>query len=232
MLTGRRNKLLAVLRVCSCLYLGMGLALPVWSAALPNIIVILADDLGYGDISSFGAKDIATPHIDQLAEDGLKLTQFYAAAAVCTPSRAGLMTGRYSARMGMQHVFLYDAHDGMPQWEITIPEQLHQAGLFGGKLCQCACELPSSRRIQELRVPAQSGVLRSGECLPNREKRSVRGVEEFGMGELPGLEERAGVLDAIAHVQECALAAAEGSRLGRINAIAPLDVIEVEKLQR
>jgi arylsulfatase A-like enzyme len=98
----------------------------------PNIIVILADDLGYGDISSFGAKDIDTPHIDQLAQNGLKFTDFYAAAPVCTPSRAGLLTGRYSARMGMQHVFLYDAPEGMPQSEITIAEQLKQAGYHTG----------------------------------------------------------------------------------------------------
>ncbi len=98
----------------------------------PNIIVILADDLGYGDISSFGAQGIQTPHIDQLAADGLKLTQFYAAAPVCTPSRAGLLTGRLAARMGIKHVFMYDAPDGMPQSEITIPEQLKQAGYHTG----------------------------------------------------------------------------------------------------
>jgi arylsulfatase A len=98
----------------------------------PNIIVILADDLGYGDIGSFGAEGIQTPHIDKLAADGLKLTQFYAAAPVCTPSRAGLLTGRLAARMGIKHVFMYDAPDGMPQSEITIPEQLKQAGYHTG----------------------------------------------------------------------------------------------------
>lgn len=98
----------------------------------PNIIVILADDLGYGDLSSFGAQGIQTPHIDQLADDGLKLTQFYSASPVCTPSRAGLLTGRYSARMGIRHVFFFDAHDGMPQSEITIAEQLKEAGYHTG----------------------------------------------------------------------------------------------------
>lgn len=98
----------------------------------PNIIVILADDLGYGDISSFGAKSISTPRIDQLAEAGIKLTQFYAAAPVCTPSRAGLMTGRYAARMGIGHVFMYDAPEGMPSSEITIAEQLKKVGYHTG----------------------------------------------------------------------------------------------------
>ncbi|MFT6275725.1 MAG: arylsulfatase A-like enzyme, partial [Halioglobus sp.] len=102
------------------------------AAVAPNIIVILADDLGYGDLSSFGAQGIKTPHIDQLAADGLKFTQFYSASPVCTPSRAGLLTGRYPARLGIRHVFFFDAHDGMPQSEITIPEQLKQAGYHTG----------------------------------------------------------------------------------------------------
>jgi len=98
----------------------------------PNIIVILADDLGYGDISSFGSQTIDTPRIDEMAEQGMKFPQFYAAAPVCTPSRAGLLTGRYSARMGIEHVFMYDAHDGMDPAEITIPEQLKRAGYDTG----------------------------------------------------------------------------------------------------
>jgi arylsulfatase A len=102
------------------------------AAVAPNIIVILADDLGYGDLSSFGAQGIKTPHIDQLAADGLRFTQFYSASPVCTPSRAGLLTGRYPARLGIRHVFFFDAHDGMPQSEITIPEQLKQAGYHTG----------------------------------------------------------------------------------------------------
>ncbi|MFQ3322867.1 MAG: arylsulfatase A [Pseudomonadales bacterium] len=108
--------------------------LSTWVAAnpKPNIIVILADDLGYGDISSFGATDIATPRIDQLANEGVKFTQFYSAAPVCTPSRAGLLTGRLSARMGISHVFREDATDGMPPSEITIAEQLKQAGYHTG----------------------------------------------------------------------------------------------------
>lgn len=93
----------------------------------PNFIVILADDLGYGDLSSFGSTDIATPHIDALADHGLRFTNFYAAASVCTPSRAGMLTGRQASRMGMEHVFMHDSHDGMPTSEITIAEQLKQA---------------------------------------------------------------------------------------------------------
>jgi arylsulfatase A-like enzyme len=68
-------------------------------AALPNIIVILADDLGYGDLGCYGAKDIRTPHLDKMASEGLKLTSFYA-QPICGPSRAALMTGCYPLRIG------------------------------------------------------------------------------------------------------------------------------------
>jgi arylsulfatase A len=128
------------LRRWAALVCGLGVAVTAGAESLvvpeavvaPNIIMILADDLGYGDLSSFGAKGIKTPHIDQLAADGIKFTQFYSASPVCTPSRAGLLTGRYSSRMGIRHVFFFDAHDGMPQSEITIPEQLKQAGYHTG----------------------------------------------------------------------------------------------------
>ncbi len=69
--------------------------------APPNIIVIVADDLGYGDLGSYGGRAIRTPEIDALAKDGIRFTDFHASDSVCTPSRAGLLTGRYPARMGL-----------------------------------------------------------------------------------------------------------------------------------
>ncbi|HBY85925.1 MAG TPA: N-acetylgalactosamine-6-sulfatase [Colwellia sp.] len=98
----------------------------------PNIVFIFADDLGYGDISSFGAKDINTPHIDQLANDGIKFTNFYSAANICTPSRASLLTGRHSVRMGISSVFAEDSPEGMPLSEITIAEALKPQGYKTG----------------------------------------------------------------------------------------------------
>ncbi|MCL6103731.1 MAG: sulfatase-like hydrolase/transferase, partial [Bacteroidetes bacterium] len=66
----------------------------------PNIIVFFCDDMGYGDIGPFGHPTIRTPNLDRMAEEGQRWTSFYAAAPVCTPSRAGLMTGRLPIRSG------------------------------------------------------------------------------------------------------------------------------------
>src|SRR5436190_4523834 len=67
----------------------------------PNVVFIIADDLGYGDIGCYGANDIKTPHIDGLAREGTRFTSFYVAQAVCTASRAALLTGCYANRVGM-----------------------------------------------------------------------------------------------------------------------------------
>ena len=70
----------------------------------PNIVILLADDLGIGDIGCFGNGTIKTPNIDRLAEEGVKLTQFLTASAMCTPSRAAFLTGRYPVRSGMNNL--------------------------------------------------------------------------------------------------------------------------------
>jgi len=101
----------------------------------PNIVIILADDLGYGDIGAFGANDIATPNIDALGARGLRFTDFYAGHNVCSPSRAALLTGRHSHRMGISYVFQGSSPDGMPLEEVTIAEMLksvdYATGLVG-----------------------------------------------------------------------------------------------------
>ncbi|MEM6722752.1 MAG: sulfatase [Bacteroidota bacterium] len=75
---------------------------------LPNILLIMADDLGYGDLSCYGSPAIKTPHLDSLAAQGMRFTQHYAGASVCSPSRAALMTGRYPARAGFSAVITPD----------------------------------------------------------------------------------------------------------------------------
>ncbi|RLD75178.1 MAG: arylsulfatase, partial [Bacteroidetes bacterium] len=98
----------------------------------PNIIIIFADDLGYGDLSCYGHPTIITPHLDRMASEGQKWTNFYVAASVCTPSRAGLITGRYPIRSGMcsdrSRVLFPNSTGGIPTEEITIAEQLKKAG--------------------------------------------------------------------------------------------------------
>jgi arylsulfatase A-like enzyme len=102
------------------------------SSVPPNIVYIFADDLGYGDLSCFGASDIHTPNIDRLAAEGIKFTEFYSASSVCSPSRAGLLTGRYPQRMGINSVFFPESFTGMPSEEITIAEMLKEKGYSTG----------------------------------------------------------------------------------------------------
>jgi arylsulfatase A-like enzyme len=79
---------------------GANAGLPAQPAApdRPNVVLIMTDDAGYGDFGVYGASDIRTPHIDSLARDGVRLTDFYANGATCTPTRAGLISGRYQQR--------------------------------------------------------------------------------------------------------------------------------------
>lgn len=127
------------------------------TAARPNIIVILADDLGYGDVGAYGGTVIQTPHMDQLANEGMRFTSAYASAPICSPSRAGLLTGRYPLRsgivqamqaagdslarrmslragMGMSNLGSIDMRggpnmvNGLPTLEFTVAELLQQAG--------------------------------------------------------------------------------------------------------
>ena len=91
----------------------------------PNVIVILADDLGYGDLGVQGSRLIKTPNLDRLARQGLRMTDFYASANICTPSRAGLQTGRYPIRTGLAYdVIRQTDTNGLPLSETTIAEAL------------------------------------------------------------------------------------------------------------
>ncbi len=98
----------------------------------PNFVIIFADDLGYGDLGAYGHPTIHTPHLDRLAQEGQKWTNFYVAASVCTPSRAALLTGRLPIRSGMcsdqSRVLFPNSVNGIPADEITLAEQLKEAG--------------------------------------------------------------------------------------------------------
>ncbi len=97
-------------------------------SAPPNIVFILADDVGYSDLSCTGADDISTPNIDQLARAGVRFTSYYAPAPTCTPSRAGILTGCYAQRVGLPVVLNPSDKIGISSSEITLPEILKRQG--------------------------------------------------------------------------------------------------------
>ncbi len=102
-------------------------------AAPPNIILINCDDLGYGDLGCYGAKDIRTPHLDRMAAEGTRFTDFSVTSALCTPSRASLMTGKYPGRVGLATgVLRPDARNGLAGSEITLAEVMKSAGYATG----------------------------------------------------------------------------------------------------
>ena len=94
----------------------------------PNIVLFLVDDLGYGDVGCFGAGDIRTPHLDALAKQGTRFTDFYVAQAVCTASRAALLTGCYPNRVGMQGALNHTSRFGLNPAEWTLPKMLRDRG--------------------------------------------------------------------------------------------------------
>lgn len=106
------------------------------SDRLPNIIVLFADDLGYGDLSSFGHPYIRTPELDYLAEHGQRWTDFYVAAPVCSPSRSALLTGRLPVRTGLygENIGVYFPNEpgGFPSEEVSLAEALKEKGYASG----------------------------------------------------------------------------------------------------
>lgn len=104
-------------------------------ATPPNFVVILADDLGWADLSCYGARGFLTPNLDRMAAEGVRFTDFYAAAAICSPARAALLTGCYPQRVGITRVLGPKAENGIHPEEQLLPELLRAAGyhtaLFG-----------------------------------------------------------------------------------------------------
>ena len=98
----------------------------------PNIVLIFIDDMGYADVSSFGATDYTTPNIDKLANEGVRFTNFYASQAVCSASRASLLTGCYAERVGIQGALNAHSNIGINQDELLIPEMLKEQGYATG----------------------------------------------------------------------------------------------------
>jgi arylsulfatase A-like enzyme len=131
------------------LCLAVTCAAPAETPRRPNIVFVLIDDLGYADLGCQGAKDIRTPNIDRIARDGVRFSDFYANAPVCTPTRAAFMTGRWQQRVGLEWALGYTAEQvrrvdgswvaekdihalGLPEREVTIAALLKKAGYATG----------------------------------------------------------------------------------------------------
>ena len=130
MLLGVRVTLLAVLLIGACS--GPSTTAPGEGARPPSIVVILADDLGYADVGFQGLRDFATPNIDRLAANGVRFTNAYVSHPYCSPSRAGLLTGRYQHRFGHVRNPKFRAGEGLPLSETLLPEILSDAGYVSG----------------------------------------------------------------------------------------------------
>jgi arylsulfatase A-like enzyme len=102
--------------------------LALYAGKQPNVIVILADDMGSADANCYGSKDLETPNIDALAQRGIRFTQFYAASSVCSPSRAGLLTGRFPSRAGVPGNIPPNGSGDMPTEQVTMAEMFKSAG--------------------------------------------------------------------------------------------------------
>ncbi|HYW80653.1 MAG TPA: sulfatase-like hydrolase/transferase, partial [Thermoguttaceae bacterium] len=129
------TRISATLRLCASLILALALGSQSTSslaAEKPNIVIIFVDDMGYGGIGPFGSVR-QTPHLDRMAKEGMKLTEFYVSSAACTPSRSALMTGCYADRIGMGKSVVFPADQrGLNPSEITIAEILKAGGYTTG----------------------------------------------------------------------------------------------------
>ncbi|MEK9822698.1 MAG: sulfatase [Gammaproteobacteria bacterium] len=154
-------------------------SLPAADPNAPNIVIIFFDDLGWGDLSSYGNALIETPQIDAIAAEGLRMTSFYSASPVCTPSRAGLLTGRFPPRTRTdQHVFFPDDHaiglwrrvmgraNALPREEITVAEVLQSAGYRTGLIGKWHLGEAAGHRPNDFGFESFYGVLFSNDMFP------------------------------------------------------------------
>jgi arylsulfatase A-like enzyme len=146
----------------------------------PNFVILFADDLGWGDLGCYGHPNIRTPNLDRMATEGMRFTEFYSAAEVCTPSRAALLTGRLPIRSGMCHdrfrVLRNNSAGGLPASEITLPHALRERGYRTGcigkwHLGHLKQYLPTNRGFDEyFGMPYSNDMLPAPEAPQGREK--------------------------------------------------------------
>lgn len=124
-----------IVRLLLCTAAGAATSSALWAQSAddrPNVVLIMTDDAGYGDFGRYGARDVRTPHIDGLARDGVRLTDFYANGATCTPTRAGLISGRYQQRYQLEAPLgaqaEKDRERGLPATGRSLPQLLRNRG--------------------------------------------------------------------------------------------------------
>lgn len=118
-------------KVAFAVFIAVGFLVPSWQAIAaekPNIVVIVGDDMGYADISLHGCKDIPTPSIDSIAAEGVRCTNGYVSGTYCSPTRAGMLTGRYQNRFAHEFNPGNDKESGLPLTEVTMADRLRDAG--------------------------------------------------------------------------------------------------------
>lgn len=149
----------------------------------PNIVFIYVDDMGYGDLGCYGAKGIRTPHLDRMAKEGLRLTNFYSVAPVCTPSRAALLTGRYAARMGiaqmhLSNVLTFQDKTGLPVDETTVATALRQRGYATAAIGKWHLGHLAPHRPQDHGFDYYFGIPYSNDMQPSMLKRMDEIIEQ------------------------------------------------------
>ena len=160
-------------------------AAPVAGLHRPNVIFILADDLGYGDLGCFGQKLIQTPNIDRLAAEGMRFTQAYAGATVCAPSRCSLMTGKHNGHAAIRgnREIKPEGQVPMPADTFTVAHLMKQAGYATGLIGKWGLGHPGSdehagqdgvRLLLRLQLPAQSPRVLPGAPLAQRREGDAR----------------------------------------------------------
>ena len=147
------------------LFVALFVALAARAAEKPNIVFILADDLGYGDVRAFNPESkIPTPHLDRLAAAGMRFTDAHTSSSVCTPTRYGLLTGRYNWRSRLPRGVLGAMSDGPPMPSKTLPP-------FGTRNAICPVI-----RLYRVGVQTVAGLCASVKRIPSRASRSMCGV--------------------------------------------------------
>lgn len=184
----------------------------------PNVVLVILDDLGYGDLGCFGSQDIATPNIDAIAARGKRLTSFYA-SSICTPSRAALMTGKYPPRVSMPRALGPWSRTGLSPSETTIAEVLRGAGyrtaLFGKwHLGDSPDQLPTAQGFDEF-----AGLPWGPTGTPVIEVDSVSGQVTYGPD--PVTQTRRATTRAIDFIERAAASGTDPRFLCVVSYVAP-----------